>query len=111
MTVLEPHPEDDIRALAPMVRQHNAGKLQALIRHLEPQVDGSYGPVNPRLYEVYMRALKELGLLYRVYDPPPPPKDDDGRVEEARAEALRAQVEKQLTEIASRAAGDEPQRP
>lgn len=101
MTVLEPLPEDDVLALQPVVRNHNAAKLRAIIDRLEPEVDGSYGPVNPRMIEVYLKALRELGNLYRVYDAPRPREDASG-AEERSMEALRATVARQLDELAAR---------
>lgn len=103
MTALEPRPEDDVAALTPVVRQRNAQKVAALIERLEPEVDGSYGPVNPRMIEVYLKAIRELGTMYRVYDRPPPPKEEETEaVEVQRLEVLRAKAEAQLRELASR---------
>jgi len=104
MHPVAPDPRDDVEALAPVVRSHNAQKLRALIELLEPQVDGSYGPVNPRLIEVYLKALRDLAQLYRVYAPPPPPKDpeDTEDRQQLRVEALRAQAERQLRELEAR---------
>lgn len=100
MGVLEPLPEDDVQALQPVIRSHNAKKLKALIEQLEPQIQGLYGPVNPRLYEVYMRALTDLAKLYRVFDPVPPREEE--KDEERTAEALRAVVERQLQGLSER---------
>lgn len=98
---LEPMPQDDVLALQPVVRSYSAAKLKALIERLEPEVDGSYGPVNPRMVEVYMKALDQLTKLYRGYDPPPP--RDEKPPEQRRAEQLRAVVEQQLADLAARA--------
>lgn len=57
----------DLTAMQPVVRRHNTQKLRQLIETLEPYIDGSYGPVSPRMAEVYMKALRELGLLYRIF--------------------------------------------
>ena len=100
MTVLEPRPEDDVATLQPWVRSHVAQKLKTLADSLEPQVDGSYGPVNPRMIEVYMKALTEFAKLYRAYDPPKPVEEEVPEVR--RAEVLRAQVQAQLDELAAR---------
>src|SRR5687768_17207795 len=101
MSAVEPRPEDDVLALQPVVRNYTAQKFKALVERLEPEVDGSYGPVNPRMVEVYMKALTEFGKLYRVYDPPKPREEEVPQ--ERRAEVLRAQVEQQLTDLAARA--------
>lgn len=98
---LEPMPQDDVLALQPVVRSYSAAKLKALIERLEPEIDGSYGPVNPRMVEVWMKALDQLTKLYRAYDPPPP--RDEKPPQERRAEQLRAEVTKQLEDLAARA--------
>lgn len=105
MTDLVAPGEDDgsVLAMQPVVRRHNTAKLRALVEGLEPYVDGSYGPVNPRMCEVYMRALRELALLYRVYDPP---KEKVAEEQEPalRADVVRAQVLRQLEELSGRSA-------
>lgn len=98
MTVLEPRPEDDVLGMQPVVRSFIAAKLRAVIEQLEPQVDGSYGPVNPRLLELYLKALTETGRLYRVYDPPKA-KQDDGPGDEVQAAILREKVMAELDKI------------
>lgn len=98
MTALEPAPEDDVLAAQPVVRRFLTQKLRAVIDQLEPQVDGSYGPVNPRLLELYLKALTETGRLYRVYDPPKQ-KPDDGPDDDVRAALLRDKVMGELDKI------------
>lgn len=103
---LEPREPDDLAQLQAAIRQSNTVKIQAVLRSLEPQIDGSYGPVNPRLIEVYFKGLAEIAKLYRVYDPPRPRSED--KDEEREAAALRAVAEAQLQALSQRAQGDEP---
>ncbi len=87
------------------VRAHNAGKLRNLVDMLEPMIDGSYGPVAPRMVEVYITALRELGRLYRVFDAPPaPPVVPEELVEapKVRVEELVAKVEADLRALEGR---------
>lgn len=104
MTALEPAPEDDVLAAQPVVRRFLTQKLRAVIDQLEPQVDGSYGPVNPRLLELYLKALSETGRLYRVYDPPKARKDD-GPGDDALAAILRDKVSAELDKIRAQIEG------
>lgn len=97
---LEPRP-DDLAQLKAAIRSHNTAEIQGILRALKPQIDGSFGPVNPRLIEVYFKGLAEIAKLYRVYDPEPP-KDDELEPERQGA-ALRELAEKQLRELAERA--------
>ena len=100
---LEPRDPEDITVLQDAIRQHNTAKIRAVLTALEPQIDGSYGPVNPRLIEVYFKGLAEIAKLYRVYDPPRQRPEEESP--ERTADQLRAVAEKQLKELAARAAG------
>lgn len=99
---LEPRPADDVAALKAAIRSHNTAEIQGILRALKPQIDGSFGPVNPRLIEVYFKGLAEIAKLYRVYDPEPP-KDDESDPERQES-VLREVAAKQLQELADRAA-------
>lgn len=96
------------------VRQHNAGKLRSLVEMLEPYVEGAYGPVHPRMVEVYMTALRELGRLYRVFDPPPLPEAPEEEPESledeepARVEGLRRRALEQLSALEGKHSGRRP---
>lgn len=96
---LEPRP-DDLAQLKAAIRTHNTQEIQQILRVLKPQIDGSYGPVNPRLIEVYFKGLAEIAKLYRVYDPEPEKPDE--QEPERQAGALRELAEKQLRELAER---------
>lgn len=98
MTVLEPAPEDDVLALQPVVRSFLTQNFREVIDRLKPQVDGSYGPVNPRLLELYLTANRDLGKLYRVYDPPKARKDD-GPTDEVQAQVMREKILAELAKI------------
>ena len=97
---LEPR-ADDLAQLRQAIRSHNTAEIQGILRALKPQIDGSFGPVNPRLIEVYFKGLAEIAKLYRVYDPEPV-RDEDTDPEREEA-VLRALAEKQLRELAERA--------
>lgn len=93
------------------VRGFSAHKLRNLLEILEPIVDGSYGPINPRMIEVYLKTLDGLGRLYGVHNPVPAPKaaavdsQDPAEAEQsrlARMEELRATAAKQLRQLESR---------
>lgn len=104
MTALEPRDEDDVLALQPVVRRYIAANVREVIEQLKPQVDGSYGPVNPRLLELYLKANGDLGKLYRVFDPPKK-QDAEGPSDELRGALLRAQVQQQLEDIRAQIEG------
>lgn len=100
---LEPREPDDLAQLQDAIRHSNTVKIQAVLRSLEPQIDGSFGPVNPRLIEVYFKGLAEIAKLYGVYAPPKQ-KEQQQDPEQAAA-VLAAQAEAQLREIAARHSG------
>ena len=97
---LERRPDEEAQLRA-AIRTHNTSEIQGILRALKPQIDGSFGPVNPRLIEVYFKGLAEIAKLYRVYDPEParPDEEEPGRQETV----LRELAEKQLRELAERA--------
>lgn len=100
MTVLEPRPEDDVLAMQPVIRSFLAHNFREVIEQLKPQVDGSYGPVNPRLLELYLTANRELGRLFRVYDAVKA-RQDDGPGDEVMAGVLRDRISAELDKIRS----------
>lgn len=87
-----------------MIRSFLAHNFRRVIEQLEPQVDGSYGPVNPRLLELYLTANRDLGKLFRVYDPPKK-KQDDGPGDDVAAQMLRDRVMAELDNIQAQIAG------
>jgi DNA-binding protein H-NS len=99
---IEPHSPEQWAQLQEAIRRHNSTEIQEILRSLKPHIDGSYGPVNPRLIEVYFKGLAEIAKLYRVYDPPRTAEEE--KVQERAAEQLRELAEKQLREIAERSA-------
>ena len=98
MTALEPRPEDDVLAMQPVIRSFLTHNFREVIEQLKPQVDGSYGPVNPRLLELYLAANRDLGKLYRVYDPPKA-KKDDGPDDDTQMLVLREKIADELRQI------------
>lgn len=104
VTVHPQEPEDDFGLLQAAIRQHNAKKIQTLVESLEPQIDGSFGPVNPRLIEVYLKALRELASLYRAYDRPAGGGDEEPAALRTEAQ-MRELAAAQLRELAARQQG------
>lgn len=100
---LEPREPDDLAQLQDAIRRHNSREIQDILRGLKPQIDGSFGPVNPRMIEVYFKGLAEIAKLYRVYDPPRPRTEEEAP--EGAGAVLAAQAEAQLKEIAARHGG------
>jgi hypothetical protein len=90
-----------------MVRAYAASELRNLIEMLKPSIDGSYGPVNPRMVEVFMTALRDLGRLYRVHDAPPAPPPESGLDEGGSVDMgeLRSRVLDSLAELEGRRPG------
>lgn len=97
---VEPRGPDAEAQLRVAIRTHNTAEIQGILRALKPQIDGSFGPVNPRLIEVYFKGLAEIAKLYRVYDPEPARPDEQAPEREERA--LRELAERQLRELADR---------
>ena len=94
---------EDYTKLAPEVRAHLTVKLQMVCEALEPYLDGTF-EISPRMLEVYLRALRELGLLFRVYDPPRMPEVDPAAAlaPQLALEQRRAEVLASLDELAER---------
>lgn len=96
-----------------MVRGFSASKYRNLVDVLEPMVDGSYGPINPRMVEVYLKTLADLNRLYGAYNPVPEPQEEQERQDpaemeaerEARVAQLRVSAEAQLRELEARKPG------
>lgn len=107
MTALEPRPEDDVLGMQPVIRSFLTHNFREVIEQLKPQVDGSYGPVNPRLLELYLTANRELGKLYRVYDAPKK-RQDDGPGDDVAAQVLRERIEAELLKIRGQITGSVP---
>lgn len=97
---LESTREDDVAELREAIRSRNGARMEAMIQFLEPQVDGSAGPVNPRLAELYLKAMVEQGKLYGVYQPVSPKPVEEAP--ETAAARLREVAEKQLRALQER---------
>lgn len=96
---LEPSAED-LAKLQDAIRAHNTQEIQEILRTIKPWIDGSFGPVNPRMIEVYFKGLAEIAKLYRVYDPIPPKAEEE--VQSRREAILREEAERQLAALAAR---------
>lgn len=97
---------EDYTTLAPEVRAYLTGRLQMALEAMEPYVDGTF-EVSPGMMTVFLRACRELGLLYRVYDRPAAKPDEE--VEEVAPqlalEQVRQEVLESLEELSQRLPG------
>lgn len=59
----------DLEARREQLRGYIGSELGALVRTLQPYVDGTFGQVSPRHVEVLLKALKMLGDTHRVFAP------------------------------------------
>lgn len=96
---------EDYTTLAPQVRAYLTGRLQMALEAMEPYVDGTF-EVSPGMMTVFLRACRELGLLYRVYDRPAAKADEGVEVEPQLAlEQVRQEVLDSLEELSQRLPG------
>lgn len=96
---------EDFDELGHQMRLANTQRLKAVLDSLEPYVDGSLGPVSPAHVNAYLKTVRELGLLWKAYDPPRPVEgpaggDEEAMVLSARQEAVLAELAK-LREVGS----------
>lgn len=95
------------------VRLWSTWKLQALVKDLQPYVNGSLGPISPRHASTYLMALRELNRLWSAYLPravPPRPPEPDPDPEPEPEEVpdpepsvvMRDRVLRQLDELRNR---------
>lgn len=91
----------DYTTLTPEVRAFLTAKLEQVIEAMDPYVDGTF-ELSPAIAQVYLRALRELGLLYRVYDRPGEKEETVEVAPQLALEAVRAEVGAQLAELAAR---------
>lgn len=92
---------EDHAGLAAQMRMANTVRIKALIDALEPYVDGSLGAVSPPHVTAYLKAVRELGLLWHAYEKPEQKAEDvKGSDEEPLVlEARRAQALGELTKL------------
>jgi hypothetical protein len=98
MQRLEP---DQFQELADQMRMANTVRLKNVIDSLEAYIDGTLGAVSPAHVNAYVKTVRELGLLWRVYDRPEVAQDSVDEVEVAKAAqvALVARQEAVLAEL------------
>lgn len=89
------------------VRWWTTERLRALIRNLQPYVDGTFGTVSTKHAQIYLSATRELNKLWSAYYTPPPPIVEVDTVEEEVREVelariTRARVLDQLRELRAR---------
>lgn len=106
MSPVELSEEEYWRRETEAARRFNTAKIRELLDALQPYVDGSFGPINPGHAVTYLRALNELGKLWRVYDKPVPvkPVEQDVQAEQVRLEQRQQEVLAELAKLASIAA-------
>lgn len=92
---------EDHAGLASQMKMANTVRIKALIDALEPYVDGSLGAVSPPHVTAYLKAVRELGLLWHAYDKPAEkPEDVKGSDEEPLVlESRRAAALSELTKL------------
>lgn len=74
--------KDEQAVLAERMRLANTQRIMVLLDSLGPYIDGSLGPVSPNHANSYLKAVRELGLLWHAYDRPPAPPEDVKGVDE-----------------------------
>jgi len=95
---------DEWERLVNQVRMHNTAKLREVLAILEPWVDGSAGAVSPPHVKLYLQALKDLGVMYKVHEPPKAVEvGEDPRVALVRLEAQQSRVLEQLEVLEAKA--------
>ena len=91
---------EDFAALSHQMKLANTARLKALLDQLEPYCDGSLGNngVSPAHVAAYIKVVRELGLLWRAYDPPAVEQakgvDEEALVLQARQAAVLAELGK-----------------
>lgn len=96
--------KDEWELLTRQIRGYNLARLRELLDTLGPYVDGSFGSINPAHVKVYLQALRELGMVGRIYAPPKEEVVVD-QVEQPVLEARRQAVLDQLAAIVAKRAG------
>lgn len=100
MTDMQRLSTDDQAQLAERMRVANTQRILVLLENLTPYIDGSIGPVSPNHANSYLKAVRELGLLWHAYDKVPAPvedvkgADEEQMVLEARQAAVLAEFKK-----------------
>lgn len=98
---------EDFEHAKEQVRMTLTAKYKQVLDSLEPYVDGSFGSIQPAHVTAYLKAGRELGLLWKSYDPPQAAQDESGGADEelmvlsARQEAVLAELAK-LRQIGQR---------
>lgn len=91
---------EDFEALGHQMRLANTQRIKAVLDHLEPYVDNTFGQINPGHVTAYLRAVKELGLLWGSYAPPRPATGvDEDKAAREELMLLSARQESVLAEL------------
>lgn len=92
---------DEHDAARQQMRLANTQRIMVLLENLVPYIDGSVGPVSPNHANSYLKAVRELGLLWDAYAKPAPVVEEvKGADEELMVlQARQAQVSQELDKL------------
>lgn len=91
---------DDFSALSDQMRLANTQRIKMILDNLEPFCDGSVGMPSPPHVMAYLKAVRELGLLWKAYERPQAAQVSSGVDEEQLVlEARQAQVVDELAKL------------
>lgn len=97
---LVPMGPEDLERAREQMKIANTRRIMDVLNALEPWVTGVMGPVAPNQVAVYLKAVRELGLLWDVYSPPKPVEVEQGADESPMVlEARQAQVVAELEKL------------
>lgn len=97
MDLVRMSPEDH-EAARDRFKVENTKMIMELIESLKPYIDGSLGPVSPNHANSYLKAVREVGLIWDVYARPVKAEEVKGPDQEAMV--LAARQEAVLAELA-----------
>lgn len=107
MTDLVRMTPDEQDAARQRVKLENTRLIMELIDNLKPYIDGSLGPVSPNHANSFLKAVREVGLLWDAYAKPVAQveevkgQDEEPMVLEARQAKVSAELDK-LREVGQR---------
>lgn len=101
MTDLVRMTPDEQDAARQRVKLENTRLIMELIDNLKPYIDGSLGPVSPNHANSFLKAVREVGLLWDAYAKPVAQVEEvKGPDEEVMVlEARQAQVSAELKKL------------
>lgn len=101
MTDLVRMTPDEQDAARQRVKLENTRLIMELIDNLKPYIDGSLGPVSPNHANSFLKAVREVGLLWDAYAKPVAQVEEvKGQDEEVMVlQARQAQVSAELDKL------------